>query len=469
VNIFKAFAQIGSLVDNTSGVVAPIGELADITKTIVLEKTWWSHSDFSNETLVGLSYKVDDVVTPMTSAIAYQCLTAINWIYTQAKLGKFDQTKDSLQQAFITQFGSTFDFIDSGDMVAFGNYYAPEYIIIAPYQQSGTTNWRIWFSDESLYNQYDESVIVPVTPLVALDTFFGDYDTVLALVQAIKQSDLFTRIATAKGIFPETVLRTDTFAWTDATDKTKTIDTDWISVIYGQSGNNLDSVKEEFRTYILANSTHTRDQWAVIFPDLFTSTEFIFTPMWGDYAIPKSDRATGIFSGIISFTKAMTLAHATCQGVGYTNTFIDSVIQALPSQYRSLMCAVVGGPENRNGLDTFNARYPDYINSPSTGLDFQRMSEETKGFCMMLAEMLLYGEDLTLDSGVPAGYNRLIRNGVVYIAKSYEDYLYLVTTKYSVDAAQAVIDAAATAAALAATTAASSTTSTTASSTTTGT
>jgi len=439
VNIFKAFAQIGSLVDNTLGVVSPIGELADRSKTAAREKTWHSFSDFGAETLVGFSYKVNDVPTVVTDAIAFQCLTAINWIYTQAKLGTFTEEKDSFTQAFITRFGTQFDLIDSGIQTAFGNYFCPEYINIAPLNQSATTSWRIWFADESFYNQYDEFTILPVPPVVALDSFFDDYDAVLTMVQAIQQSDIFNRMNIAKGVFPETVMRNDVFAWTDPTDKTKTIDTNWVTVIYGPAGDNLDAVKEAIRDYILDNSEHDRDDWATIFPDLFTSTEFIATPLYMNWAVPQEVRQTGIWAGIAGVQQSMKICHKTCKGVKYTDAHIDKVLNIVPSQFRSVMLAVVGGPENRNGIDQFIERYPDYINVPTTHVDFMQMKEETRQFCMMLAEMLMHAEEMTRDSGVPTGFNRLIRDDVVYIAKSFNKFLYLVVTKYSVDIAQATI------------------------------
>lgn len=441
MNIFKAFAQIGSLVDNTLGVIAPIGEMAPRSRTAAREKTEHSFADFGAETLVGFSYKVNDVPTVVSDEIAFSCLTAINWIYSQAKLGTFTEEKDSFQQAFITHFGTQFDLIDSGRNIAFGNYFCPEYILFAPLNQSATINWKIWFSDDSFYNQYDEFVILPVPPVVALDSFFDDYDTVLAMVKAIQQSDIFSRMNTAKGVFPETVMRNDVFAWTDPTDPTKTIDTDWVTVIYGPNGDNLDAVKEAIRDYILDNSTHTRDDWATIFPDLFTSTEFIATPLYMNWAVPQEVRQNGIWSGIAGIQQAMQVCHLTCKGVKYTNAHIDTVLCIVPSQYRSLMLAVVGGPENRNGIDMFNERYPDYINVPTTHVDFLQMKEETRQFCMMLAEMLLHAEEMTKNSGVPAGFNRLIRDDVVYIAKSFNKFLYLVVTKYSVDIAQAAIEA----------------------------
>lgn len=435
MKIFKAFAHIGPLVDNALDVVAPIGELSPMSKTFTRRPTANVTADYPNETLVGFSYIVDEVPTVVDDATAYSCLTAINWTYSQARLGTFTTDKDSYQQPFITQFGQAFDFIGSGIMIQFGNYWCPEYIDFCLHGQSATSLWRVWFADDSFYNQYDEYLIFPVTPIVNLDLFFGDFDDVTALVKAIKQTEIFGRISDARGKFPETVLRNDVFTWQDKNDHSLKIDTDWVTVIYGAAGDNLDAVREAIRDYILDHSTHTRDEWAEIFPDLFTSTEFIWTPMWTKIAIPNEVRETGVYSGITSIQDAMLLCHKTCQGVKYTNDHIDLVLSVVPTNFRSLMCAVVGGPENRDGIDLFVERYPDYINVPTTHPDFMRMTQETRNLVLMIAEMLMYAEEMTPNTGVPHGYNRLTRNGVVYVAKSYEKFLYLVVSQYSVKAA----------------------------------
>ena len=62
------------------------------------------------------------------------------------------------------------------------------------------------------------------------------------------------------------------------------------------------------------------------------------------------------------------------------------------------------------------------------------MKEATRVFInTILDPMLMHAEELTLNSGVPAGFNRVVRDGVVYIARSYNKFLYLVVTKYSVN------------------------------------
>lgn len=434
MNILKAFAQIGPLVDNTLGVIAPIGELSDWSKSFAREKTQHVHSEFPGETLISFSYRKNEVATQLDDATAYQVLKAVNWVYTQAKAGKFTDQKDSLQQAFIAAWGTSYDFIDSGRQIQFGAFFAPEYIEISPYQKSGTDTWKIWFADDSFANQFDEFAILVVSPVLPVDKFVDDYNDVDALIKAVDQTEVFSRINGARGVFPETVMRNDVFTWQDRNDKTLTIDTNWITIIYGAAGDNLDSVKEAIRNEILKNSTHTRDEWAEIFPDLFTSTEYIITPMWDDFGIPNEIRDTGYFSGITSTVKAMDLCGKTAKGVKYTQAHVNAKLCIVPSQFRSLMLGIVGGPENRDGIDMFNEEFPDYLNVPTTSVDFWRMSDDTREFIMMLAEMLMIAEEMTPNTGVPKNYNRLTRDGVVYVARSFNKFLYLVATKYSVDA-----------------------------------
>lgn len=434
MNILKAFAQIGPLVDNAVGVVAPIGELSDMSKTFAREKTYHVHAEFPNEALTSFSYKVNDKPTQLTDAIAYQALVAVNWVYVQAKGGFLDERKDSFQQLFKQNNGDKYDLIDSGTMIAFGRYWAPEYIEIAPVNKSGDTRWKIWFADSSFANQYDEYTILVIPPLLPVDQFYDSYNDVKDLVAGIRQDEVLARADVAKGVFPYTVLRPDVFTWQDKSDKTLRLDTVWITIVYGAAGNNLDAVKEAIRTYILANSTHNRDQWAEVFPDLFTSTEFIITPLWNNYSVPNEVRETGVYSGIIPGVAALSLAQKTAKGAKYTDAHVAKVWSGVPTQYKSLMTVIVGGPENRDGIDMFAERYPDYMNVPTTYIDFMRMSQDTRGFVMMLVDMLAKAEEMTPNTGVPSGYNRLVRDGIVYIAKSYNKFLFLVVTKYSVQA-----------------------------------
>lgn len=444
VNILKAFAEIGPLAINTPGVVAPIGELAPISRTFSREKSLNSFQQYVNTKLVTFSYKVDGVPATISAAIAQQVLNGVYWTHQQAQLGAFNETKDSFQQKFITQFGATFDLIDSGAMIASGNYWYPEYITFAPKGASTTISWRVWFADASFQNQYDEYEIDVVPPIINIDQFFNDAQTVKGIIDGIDIADIFKRCDDVKALAPETVIRLDKFDWVEKGQNGAQdirLPTPWATVIYGWAGDNLDARKEAIRDYILSHSEHTRDEWAEIFPDLFTSTEMIIIPRYDLFSIPNATRDLGIYSPTVDFVGAMNLAHKLCKGVKYTDAHIDSVISSTTSLYRSLALCVVGGPENRNGIDTFYEKYPDYINVPTTHVDFMRMNEATRKFVLLLTDMLQEAEAMTPNTGVPREYNRLTRDGVVYLATTYDNFLWLVVTKYSVDAANVVPDA----------------------------
>lgn len=433
MRIFKGFAQIGPLTDNAANVVAPVGELSTRSRTFTKDLTEHVDNAYLGETLIGFSHTNNGVKGRITASDASKILKAVNWIYTQARLSKFTENRESFQQQFISANGSEYDLISSGEMIAFSTYFAPEYIEIAPAGQSANYLWRVWFANESFYNQYDEFEILVVPPITNLNLFFDDYADVKKLIDAVSQGDVFQRLATAVGKYPQTTQRSDMFQWQDRNDPTLKIPTHWVTAHYGLAGNNLDAVKEAIRTYILANSTHDRDEWATIFPDLFTSTEFIITPMWNDYAVPNQVRESGVYSSILPFQKAMALSYKTCKGTKYTNAHIARVISGITALHKAISCAVVGGPENRNGIDILNEKFPDYICVPTTHPDFMLMSEDTRGFVMLLSEMLMHAEELTSNSGVPQNFNRLIRDGVTYLATSYKDFLWLVVTKQTVE------------------------------------
>lgn len=433
MKLFKGFAQIGPLTNNTRGVVAPVGEISTKCRTFTRNLTENVHNDFLGETLVGLSYSENDTSLQVPDDTAYKCLKAINWTYTQARQGRFTENQQVYQQYFIQSLGAEYDLIATGRMVGFGTYYAPEWIEIAPFQGSAENRWKIWFSDDSLYNQYDEFLILVIPPIVNIDAFFDDYDAVMTLMAGVEQTEQFQRMTNAIGKDPQSTQRSDVFLWQDRNDKTLKVSTNWVTAHYGMAGDNLDSVKEAIRDYIMANTTHTRDEWAEIFPDLFTSTEFIVTPGWNVIAVPNGTRDLGVFSGIITFRKAMALCHDTCKGVKYTPAHIDYVNEGIQTLHRGVTAAIVGGPENRDNINQFSLRYPDYIAVPTTHPDFMRMAEETRQFVLLLSTMLLHAETLTPSTGVPEGFNRLHRDGVYYLAKSFKNYLWLVVSKYSVD------------------------------------
>lgn len=445
--IFKAFVQINSLIDNLIPTVAPIGELSPLSKSFARELAIYSTADTPGMELIGFSIKHGDGVLVDWNGSAQSdllggvwdihtanMLEICNWIIVQARAGRFSQNVDNFQNQYTTQWGETYTLNASGLMVQGVSMWCPAWIDVSWSIEGAVQNsTKVWFAAEAFDEQFDEFEVLPVKPIDDIDQFFTGFTHVKALINAIKLPEVMENISAVKNGYPETTIITNTFDWFDPINHELTVPVDWTVVIYGPAGENLDNIKEALVEYVLANSTHTRAEWEVIFPDIFTATEFIITPMWNNYSIPNRELEAGLYSPLVPVEDATSLATITAKGTGYTAEHVKAVLQIAPCSYKSLALAVIGGPKNRLDINRFNQQFKDYLSVQSTHLDFQRMSKLTRDFVYILSGMLRHAETLTLSSSVPRDHTRTIRQGIVYLARTYERVQYLVVTKYSLN------------------------------------
>jgi len=338
------------------------------------------------------------------------------------------------QTQLINRFGDQLELKSSGPMVRDGSLWCPEYIDIALTGTNVEENQvKVWFASDAFLNQFDDYEILVVPPLEPVDTFHDTYANVKAKVALIKWPDILERVEAKKNGRPETKIRADAFDWVDKNNRTLKVSTDWTTIIYGAAGDNIDNVKNAIVDYIMANTVHTREEWAVIFPDLFTATEFIITPMWNNYSVPNSGVQAGRYSSITEINDAIATVLKTVKGTGYTQAHIQSVLAILGYTYKGINLAVVGGPDNRDGVNKIKAQFKDYMGIASTHGDYLLMSPTTRGWLDMLARMMIIAETMTPDTSVPQGFTRMAREGVYYVVRTYEKVQYLVVTKYSLN------------------------------------
>ena len=432
MKILYGFAHIGHLVDNTPDVVGPVGELSSYSMTFAQDKLIYSNVDKPNLTFINFFYQDDVQVQTLTNAEQVLIIEACDWVFQQARFGNFSESIAEFQTKFLTEFGGRLEIISSGTMVNFGNNKnCPESIVICPPGDSTTVAWNIWLSDSAFRNQCPVSKILTVTPILELDDFFTDAASVTGMVVPPAIQRMNDEAESKKGDYPHTALRTWMFNWVDPNNEDNRIPTYWLTIHYGDAGNNLDQAKESIRDHVLSNSSRNREEWAKIFPDLFTSTEFIIVPHYKFIAVPSKTRQSAIYSPTSNYTEVLEDANRLVKGTGYNEAHIKKVLETTSSLYRSLTISFVGGPENRDKIDTLSKRYSDYINVPTTHVDFGYMEEETREFVMILNELLSIAESATSSSSIPRRFNRIVRDDQVYIGISFENFLYLVVPKYA--------------------------------------
>ena len=430
----KGFAGIETLISNVPGVVSQIGELSpysltyskdvgiyvsDVNRIITL------YSFYSNLSTAGAVTVPADIVNAV--------FEITNWIYQQRSITTVPITKSAFLTALTTQFQANYSNINIGEIVATAaGYLFPESVTFKRNDYAVDNEITIWLSDAAFRLEYDIYEIVVIPPLDTVDAFFGNYaDTAAALAQQTLSSQL-SKIQAARGHTTETVVMANQYSYVNPLDSTQSVSVPWALLIYGSAGSDSDKVKAAIVTYILANSAHTELQWRVVFPDLFLRTEFVIFPRWFNTAIPSQSLVSGIYSSLVDINRELTYVKTVMSAVD--PAFVNTNMQCLASQYKSLMLDVLGSTENRNGIFKLTTVFPDIINVPTTSLDFNRMSLITRGLMILLGNMLPVAETMTANSEVPSGMLHTTRNGIVYVSATYNNINFLISSKLTTPA-----------------------------------
>lgn len=456
----KGFVSIGAFVDNVRYEVAPLGELSLRSATYAKDRAIYSTTSTGGsptplEAIVFSSRTPED--DHFEVPVPYQGLltSMIRWCHAQGINGNFTNNAETTRQLLMAEFDGKIRDAIVGQMIEMDGVWLPASVTFYINPDGLGATWdpavraeldrsrvKLWFADSAFAGEYDETDLEFLAPIdnARLDDFFLLADQVELKVKARTLEETHILIEQIKDGKPETKIRTLSFLYHDPNDKNWTLPTNWSFVIYGIAGDNIDTMKERLSKWILENSTHTREEWAVIFPDIFTSTEVIITPAWNLVAIPNETLQDGVYSPVINTIAARSMARRTCTGTGYNDDHIDSVLAVLATPYKSLGLLAVGGPENRNGQDRFEEIWPDYLSVTTDSNDFDRMQQLTQGWVTMLQHMLKVAETMTDFSDLPQQpypMTRLRRvnadgESYMYVVANYNNIQYLVASRQSV-------------------------------------
>jgi hypothetical protein len=425
----KGFISILSLIDNAVGAVAPFGELSLWSQTYTKDRGEYESSAVPGFKLSSI-YSLDSVLgkVVLDTPLANRVLVMAKWVYDYFQTQPQPISSTDFSQDALINFAGEISYFNFGPFVSNGTIVLPEWV---SYKNLNfpDNEIKLWFSDDAFSNQFEETEIITIAPIVNLDDFFLSPTQVKTLIQARTPSQSMQYIQAAKSKNPETVIRTETFNYNNPNFPNVVFATNWSVLIYGAAGDNLDSVKDAIINYILAHSTHSRAEWAITLPDLFKRTEFMLLPNWFKYAIPDKTVQAGIYSCIVDpiistiYTKAVARE--------YPAAHIDSGITFIGYPYKSISINCVSGPDNKVGKENIINEFPDYINVDTSSTDFNRMELKTQKWVLLLERLLIVAETLTEFSSIPIDMRRIHRGGFLYVSATYENIQYLVGAKYN--------------------------------------
>lgn len=449
--LIKGFISSPELADNTDGVVAPICELSTHAKTYSKDIKIYTVDDTSNTNGLDLNvFKAYDQTTgdPITVS-QYLVDQVVNFSNRLISLSLSDSLNDVDHATLVTYLNTVID--SNSDVVnttveAVGDYIPngqtgviPNKVTLTVTENNTDYNFIIWYSNDVFLNEYDEYEIHTVMPLSDMDVFFTDESIIKGNLDAITAASMNASVRNIIGYEPDTSTQFLEFDWHDF-DSDVRLTVTWPVVIYGAQGDTLENIKRQLREDILANSTRTESEWKLIFPGIFTNTEFFIVPDYASSAIPNETILTGINSPTINYLRFNEMVNILESVAATTEEHIVNNAVSTVHTYKSIALFIVGGDNNLDEKYNFKELWVDYFTIPSSDHDFSRMAPRTQILSNLLNEAIAISEDMTDFNTLPDGFSRVYKNGYMFASFDHENIQYNVLSRTSFEEIDGVID-----------------------------
>lgn len=426
----KSFCNVSAFVKNDPNQNSVIGELTTQALTFSREVASFHHTTIDGYDLINFFSRNNDTKEIMRRTAVDQAVAFVD-LCVRTTMGTSGEIfQDEIHRAIVALAGTPAikaNNIDTGPMVNDGTHWVPSWISWTDTNDTRENEHIVWLAVDDFMAEFPDWEIKVVTPVDNLDSFFNPGSMVEAMVKAITPTQMMERAENAKGGFPTTWRRSDPYMYYDPMNSSRKFDVYWDVLGWGDAGNDPDLIREEMVKYILANSTHTRDEWAVIFPDIFKRTEIVCTPLWDKYAADARVFDHGIYSPFVD--NADTEKYAKIGAPNYAAAHVKTNAQIFAFPHRSIAIASIGHVENRDGKVKLSQLYPDYMAVPFQSTDAGRMSVETQAWVEKFLEMLLIAETWTSATRMPRGIYKITRNNKTYISATINRVLFLILVK----------------------------------------
>lgn len=424
-NILKGFVQILDFVDNNPNVTAPLGEISTFSLTFTKDKKEYYDPAIPNYQLVGISNYDEVTGLPVTidETLYGLCMNVVNTIrtYTLNKIPPINN--NDLISTVYAAYNNIITNFQFQDMITYQNVTIPGYITFTAYE----TNVYLWVSDNSFQNEFPDYSITVIPALPNVNDFTSPPSVVRTAIANLTASQQMDNIQTAKADNPETVLRGLTINYVDPTNSNNVTPVTWFFLIYGLNGDDIDSMKDAAIKYLQDNSNQPQTFWETILPDLFTRTQFVLTPNWNKKAIADLTTTAGVYSSVVQIANDINAVPALIPM--YDPTYVKTNTYFTSHPYRNIGLFITNGPTNKVGYTDWGTLFADYLPLDSTSLDFNRMSQYTINFLLLLERLIIAAETSTRFNITDHTFRLHIYSGVAYLSAMYDNVKYLISIK----------------------------------------
>lgn len=426
----KGFIKIAALANNTPNNTSVLGELSNASSTYSTEKGKYVSANSQNVQLETYHSVKDDVAVATPAALYTHILEVAQWLYIKSVSGAVTDDQETCRSLLLAQYPNTIVDLEVGEMMNAKSNWLPAYMTWTFVDADlGENTIRVWFADLAFATQYDEYEHTVISMITDLDKFMETIKTVKPLVESFDLSSFDDRVQELADDNPYTYRVTDKYTWHDREDDTAQLTTYWTVLIHGVAGKNPLLIKQAIADYILANSSYTKSEWAKVFPDIFTSTEFTIIPMWHMLSVADKTPAGQLYSPIVPYNVSLAL------GKKYSlydiSGHVESKLAFTSIQYKSMSALSCAGPENRTGINFINDAIEDYATLSTQSGDFDRMSPKATGFVRLLLAAVIAAESLDEYTYLDVELARVVKGDYTYVSFEYDNVLYMVLSRGS--------------------------------------
>jgi hypothetical protein len=423
----QGFSEIKPKINNSVGVISPVGELSTYASTFTKDLTKHENASWPNIAFSAF-YSTDSDTGKQIVPTNFSNITieVSDSIYAYCATFQGTITRLDILNHLASMFANRINNVVVGELITGAGITIIEWVSFS-LVGAQANNVRTWFADSAFTSQYVPYEIIVIPPIDNLDDFFKPVEDVKVALAARTQTRTLELIDIAKDRHPETLIRGDEFTFSPATNPEYRPRISFTTIHYGIAGDSPDLVKQAIRDYCVENSSYPLTRWAEIFPDIFKTTEFIVLPRWDLVAIPNKTNQTGLNSPFINPDETMTVLQAFYPMLPQSHIKQNTKVATHP--YMSVAMAIFGGVDNRDGKYKITDYFPDYICVGTNSPDFNRMARSTQEWSTMMNTLLMVAENPSKFPNLPHRVKRVKRGNVEYITQIMDNILYLVVTK----------------------------------------
>lgn len=424
------FASIAQYVDNAPGQISVLGELSTWSRTFGKSKGEYSDPAFPGHRLITFvsSDTASGSTTELTSAEAALALEFSTECVNYAKSHPIPLDSNDFRDHMQVLFTDRIVNLEFGPLMEGAYITLPAWYDFTSKGADGD-HYRVWMSDAVFAVEYPGYELTIIPPHDNLEIFAGNWQNAVNRLPEWPNIRLINEVQFKKNLHPETYIDVREYYFVNTSNPTQRVLTTWYTLVYGEAGNDEDSIKDAIIDKLVKETGHPPSFWEDIFPELFQRTEFIFYPRWDRLSIPNVSNLTALYSPFVDIND--TTAYVREKATFIPGPHFEENIFSLPITYKSIAVNGVSGVNNAQGQTKLRDVWPDYIAVGTESVDFKRMQELTQDWVHFMIKLISSAETAVGVSTLPQGLRRRKRGDKIYISGSFNRINYSAYSRHN--------------------------------------